>query len=384
MPQGNRTARRAALHGDDPAALARELAVRLDAANSAAVVFFISPLIDRDAFAAAAREAFAGTIALGCTTAGELGPNGMDQDSVVGFSLPRGAFHAAGSRIEDIAGFTVAAGGEMVSALKADLAAQGVQPAAERTFAMLLVDGLSVREELVASSLSAALGDIALFGGSAGDGLRFEGTHVYADGGFRTGAAALLLVHTELPFRVFKTQHLTGTDTKLVVTEADAPSRVVREIDGEPADQAYARLVGVDVSALTPEVFAAHPVVVRLGGQQFVRSIQKRNGDGSLTFYCAIEEGLVLSLAQAGDLHGMLGEAFRQIALEIGPPQLIIGCDCILRRLEVDRTGARERVSRLLEEHHVVGFSTYGEQINGMHVNQTFTGVAIGSLPKAA
>ena len=41
---------------------------------------------------------------------------------------------------------------------------------------------------VVASSLSAALGDIALFGGSAGAGLRFEGTHVYADGGFRTGA----------------------------------------------------------------------------------------------------------------------------------------------------------------------------------------------------
>jgi hypothetical protein len=27
----------------------------------------------------------------------------------------------------------------------------------------------------------------------------------------------------------------------------------------------------------------------------------------------------------------------------------------------------------------VVGFSTYGEQYNGIHVNQTFTGVAIGS-----
>jgi hypothetical protein len=25
----------------------------------------------------------------------------------------------------------------------------------------------------------------------------------------------------------------------------------------------------------------------------------------------------------------------------------------------------------------VVGFSTYGEQINGLHVNQTMTGVAI-------
>jgi len=26
----------------------------------------------------------------------------------------------------------------------------------------------------------------------------------------------------------------------------------------------------------------------------------------------------------------------------------------------------------------VIGFNTYGEQFNGMHINQTFTGVAIG------
>jgi len=28
----------------------------------------------------------------------------------------------------------------------------------------------------------------------------------------------------------------------------------------------------------------------------------------------------------------------------------------------------------------VIGFNTYGEQFNGMHLNQTFTGVAIGGF----
>ena len=37
-------------------------------------------------------------------------------------------------------------------------------------------------------------------------------------------------------------------------------------------------------------------------------------------------------------------------------------------------------VSELLAANRVVGFSTYGEQFNAMHVNQTFTGVAIGLL----
>jgi hypothetical protein len=30
-----------------------------------------------------------------------------------------------------------------------------------------------------------------------------------------------------------------------------------------------------------------------------------------------------------------------------------------------------------LQQHRVLGFSTYGEQLNSMHVNQTMTGVAI-------
>ncbi len=34
-------------------------------------------------------------------------------------------------------------------------------------------------------------------------------------------------------------------------------------------------------------------------------------------------------------------------------------------------------ISHILRDNRVVGFSTYGEQINSMHVNQTLTGVAI-------
>ena len=36
------------------------------------------------------------------------------------------------------------------------------------------------------------------------------------------------------------------------------------------------------------------------------------------------------------------------------------------------------RLSALLAANAVVGFSTYGEQYQAMHVNQTFTGIAIG------
>lgn len=58
---------------------------------------------------------------------------------------------------------------------------------------------------------------------------------------------------------------------------------------------------------------------------------------------------------------------------------LVYDCDCILRNLEFQRKDLRDFVAGILEENHVVGFSTYGEQFHGMHVNQTLTGVAIGA-----
>lgn len=62
----------------------------------------------------------------------------------------------------------------------------------------------------------------------------------------------------------------------------------------------------------------------------------------------------------------------------VGPPLVTIGCDCFLRRLEAELTGEVEAVSEFLRHHKVIGFNTYGEQFDGMHINQTFTGVVIG------
>ena len=56
-----------------------------------------------------------------------------------------------------------------------------------------------------------------------------------------------------------------------------------------------------------------------------------------------------------------------------------IGCDCILRRLELEALGLAEEVGHFMAEHKVVGFSTYGEQLRGVHVNQTFVGLALRS-----
>lgn len=359
---------------------ARELHAGVEQPDMSMVVFFCSSDYDLDALADELNKLFGSVPLVGCTTAGEIGSAGYRARSLSGVSFAASAGTVAAGCLPDLKSFEAAQGQEFVQGLLQQLDKHVSK--GNRAFALLLIDGLSVREEPVVRALQAALGSIHLCGGSAGDDLKFAATKVFQGGAFHDNSAVLLLVSTPLPIRIFKTQHFTSENERLVVTEADAARRIVKEINGLPAAEEYARVLGVTVEDLTPDHFAATPVVVVLDGTDYVRSIQKANPDGTLTFYCAIEEGLVLRVARAGDIFANLALTFDNLREEIGQPALTLGCDCILRNLEISQKQLKGKFGELFQRNNTVGFSTYGEQFGGVHVNQTFTGIAIGFAPE--
>lgn len=359
---------------------ARELHAGVVQPDMSMVVFFCSSDYDLDVLADELNQLFGSVPVIGCTTAGEIGSAGYRAQSLSGVSFSAHAGAAVAGCLPDLQHFDSTRGQEFVHGLLHDLDSHLAKGA--RAFALLLIDGLSVREEPVVRVLQGALGSIHLCGGSAGDDLKFSSTKVFHDGAFRDNSAVLLLVSTPLPMRIFKTQHFVSENERLVVTDADAENRIVKEINGLPAAEEYARVLGVSVADLTPDHFAATPVVVVLDGTDYVRSIQKANPDGTLTFYCAIEDGIVLRVARGGDIYSNLEQAFDNVRQEIGPPALTLGCDCILRNLEITQKQLKGKIGELFQRNNTVGFSTYGEQFGGVHVNQTFTGIAIGSAPE--
>lgn len=378
---GRSRIRRAQSCAADARDAAREFHAAVAQKNMTLVVFFCSAEYDLDILASEMQRLFTDVHLIGCTTAGEIGPAGYRDHSISGASFPSDHFTATCGRIDGLQQFESVQAQSLAQSLLQRL--EGLEPRADtnNSFGFLLIDGLSVREEPVTRSLQNAFGELPLVGGSAGDGLRFGRTQVYSDGVFHTDSAVVALVTTRVPFRIFKTQHFVPTDQRIVVTAADAEHRVVREIDGLPAAESYARFVGTDVQGLDAMRFAEQPIVVLIDGTNYVRSIQKANPDGSLTFFCAIEEGVVLRGARGVDLVGNLEEAFAGIQAEIGQPQLVVGCDCILRKLEMTGRGLVDRVEEVFRDNNMIGFSSYGEQYLGVHVNQTLTGIAIGDLP---
>ena len=378
MYVGNTCIRRAYSQASAPGAAARELFEGIYHPEASLAVFFCSTDYELHALERELNARFADVSLIGCTSAGEITPAGYASSGIVGFSLARPEFFTASASIQNLRRFSIADGLAIVRSLRHELDQAALEVSADNTFAFLLIDGLCKREEVVLSAISSALGDIPLFGGSSSGGLTFQRSYVFDNGRFETDAAVLMLVRTRLPFKLFTVDHFVSSETKMVVTEADPATRIVTEINAEPAGREYARLVGLDVDKLTPLIFATYPVVVKVGGRYYTRSIQKVNEDESLSFFCAIDKGVVLTVARGTDLLRSIESLFDQINVEIGPPQLVIGCDCILRALELEKKQLKDEAGQLFAANNVVGFSTFGEQFQAMHVNQTFTGAAIG------
>lgn len=371
--------RKGASQSKDPVVAAAELHAALAQPDIKLAIFYCAPDYPLDALARELHKQFGDIQLIGCTTAGEITPQGYLAGSLTGVSLASSTLDV----IIDSYGvnpFNSATSGERVKIQLQQLGTRdGLPPSATDTFAFMLIDGLSMQEELVVSCIHQQLHGIELIGGSAADDVRFASTHLYFKGQFLQHIALLALVRTDAPFMAFRTQHFVGSNKRMVVTRSDPAKRIVYEINGKPAAREFAKLLNLQVTELTPLIFATHPVVVRIGGQFFVRSIAKVNDDESLTFFCAIDEGIVLTLATGVSMLENLQQAFEQVRAQIGAPQLVLGCDCILRRLETERTGIKEQIGKVFTDNNVVGFATYGEQYNAMHVNQTFTGIAIGS-----
>jgi len=374
---GLRPIRRATSEAASTEIAVSEILSQIGGLPIALLLLFCSPSHDLSAVAAGLEEGIPGLCVAGCTTAGEITPFGYRTGTVTAVAFSAGHFTATPRLIERLSEFRFEDGHALVREMRQ---AHGETDGA---FALVISDGLSMSEEMLASILGDAFDEIPLVGGSAGDDLMFRETRVLLDGAVHRDAAIVTLITTDLPFQVFQTQHFVSSSEKMVVTRADPSLRLVTEINAEPAAQEYARVIGLESADLSPTVFAAHPLVVRAGGRDYVRSIQRVHDDGSLSFFCAIDEGIVLTVAQSVDLIANLVDTFDSLKRSVGRIEAILGFDCVFRYLEMEQRQILGEVSRLLIENNVIGFSTYGEQFGMMHVNQTFTGIAFGRDARA-
>jgi len=367
----------------NPKKAAQELYDAIYQADASFAVFYCSSNYNLPILEKALAEKFTDIPLIGCTTAGEIGPNGLSDDSLTGFTISSSKVTVSTTLISN-EGFNSDTASNAYNKLCQERDAT-LPNDGWGNFLFLICDGVSQMEERIVSTLFSEASGTPLVGGSAGDDSRFLKTHVYYQGKFHENSSLISLVSTSLPHTVFKTENFIDKQgKKMVVTEADNSRRIVTEIDGLPASEGYAELFDIDEGDLTLDFYAAHPVAVKLGDKLYVRSIThatKKLSDelpSTLKFACAIDSGIVLTAVEEVDMEANLETCFDKVHEQIGKPILTIGFDCLLRKNQYINNNICTEIGKIMQRNHVIGFNTYGEQINSLHVNQTFTGVAFG------
>ena len=369
----------ASSHHRDPVDAVAEVVRAIGDTPLAGALLFCSHSYPREALAAELSAHLTGFPLIGCTSAGEVTQRGYDADSIVFIGLPADSFDMEMLAFDDLDSFAVEKGRRAVRDLAANAAASARRLGDKlHQAAVFLVDGLSHREELLSMTVQEALGDTVMVGGSSGDGLLFRETGVLVNGRFVQDAAVVAIISSVRPLHVFCTHHYRPREERMVVTSADAQARIVYEINAMPAAQEYARICGQDGAHIDPALFAAHPPMVRAGGDYHVRAVQSANPDGSLTFYCAIDNGIVLRVGERLDRLSHMEQMFDEVDAQVGGIDHVIAFDCVLNRIDAEQGQIMREVSQLYARRHVMGFNTYGEQYRAAHINQTLSGLAIG------
>ena len=315
---------------------------------------------------------------LACTTAGEIYNENYYDKSISGLSFHGDEILCEKLVIDDLDSPKTKDLEEIIKKVRANEEDLG---SSSMSFGMLVIDGLSIKEEEFLAFLARYIEDIPLIGGSAGDGLNFSNTYILSENqNFKTNCATIVFVTTTIPFKVFKEQHFETGNTKVVITDSIPEKRIVNEINGEPAAIAYARELGLNVEDLKPSVFSKHPLMLKVGEEFYIRSIQQVNSDNSLTFYCAIDNGLVLTLAEKRNILNHAERFFSKVQEDVGEVECSVLFECILRRIEIEGLSENDKIKLLdvYSQNNSLGFHTYGEQYGPIHLNQTLVGVVFG------
>jgi hypothetical protein len=305
------------------------------------------------------RRAYPAARTLGCSTAGEI-----CDTLVADGTLVATAVHFEHARVE---GSLIPIGSDSSEAgrrLAAALPPEGLR------HAFVLADGLATNGTEFAHGLRAGLpAHVAVTGGLAADGNRFQRTTVIWDGEASSGTAAILGLYGE---RLAVGHGCMGGwgafGPERLITRSNG--RVLYEVDGQPVLALYKKYLGEHASGL-PGTGLMFPLVLRMsdGAQGVARVVLDIDEAAqSVTFAGDMPEGAYARLMMASPerlLEGAAGAARAALeGLGAQEPGLALLVSCTGRKLVLEKRVEEEveAVRETLGTHAALaGFYSYGE-----------------------
>ena len=339
------------------------------------------------------RQSYPTAHILGCSTAGEICGDVVSDDSLACTAIHFEHTQVRSAQLSLNANPDSQQAGESLgSALPHMLGASAGRDAAQLVHVLLLSDGLRVNGSALLRGLTKSLPvGIAITGGLAGDGVRFNETVVFTGGTPQPGTIAIIGLYGSRLKANFGS--LGGWDPfgpERSVTRSEGS--VLFELDNRPALALYKQYLGEHAQGL-PSTAMLFPLSVKInpGDRPLVRTILAVDeSKQSMTFAGDIPQGSSARLSKSNVnrlVDGAIGAAHVTRPAGSTAPQLAILVSCVGRKLVLKQRVEEEidGIRDVLGAQTVfTGFYSYGEiapfsrgERSELH-NQTMTITTLG------
>lgn len=348
-------------------------AIRTLPAQPGLMLFFASTIYDFEQLTNLFHDTYPNTEVVGVTTAGEISKAGFSDNSLSVIAWESAQFRAKGAVITEADQYPVLSRDALIETAKA----VGLNPesrgCAEQGFAFLFPNGLIMAEEKVLSIVHSIFAEegFQIFGGTAGDDCHFTQTMTSLNGRVYTNAAIVVFVKTSHRFYIHKENIFRSTGKSMRVTKVDLEQRIVKEINGRRASSEYARELGVPEDKLS-DYFMSNPLGRKINDTIWIASPFQVLPDGSIQFYCQIFADSIVYILEPEDAIQMLRQSMEAVRRELGSVSGAVAINCILRKLQFQNQHIIGEIGEQLGGFpQLAGFSSYGEQMGNMQLNQT-------------
>lgn len=347
----------------------------------ACVLFFTSTRYSFEHLSLLISEKYPQAQVIGVTTTGEIGPTGYQQQSLVAQSYSEQFGSTQAVLMQDIEKYPIFDRAALLEAAKK----VGIRPNASQIqqegLALVFPVGLCAGEEKMLSVVNSIFTQdgFPIFGGTAGDDMKFVTTMVSVNGKVSSKGGAVIFMKPTVDFYIQKENIFKSTGTKVQITKADAEKRIVYEMNNRPAAEVYAKSIGVPTKELAKH-FSLHPLG-RKFNDDFLIASPYAITNNAVQFYCQVYEGAIVDILEPKNPVDEMAETITQFKEHFSKLYGVLGCNCILRKLQFEQQRLYPALNTQLKQlPNLCGFSSYGEQFNKSQLNQTLLLIGFGKL----
>lgn len=371
----------------DAAAAADDLLAQLGAVTPRLVTLFAARSYDHLALNRALRERLPkGTRLIGASTAGELDRSGMTEGQAVLGALS-GDLEVGLGLGRDLSRDAMSAGSSAMTRACEELGTRPQDLTPQRHVGVVIDDGFRYKKEELLLGMLEQNPDILLVGGGAADAQHDPAQQtalVHVDGEVCTDATLVAMFRTDAAFAAMRAHWYEPTGEMLRITKLDESHQRALEIDGRPAAERYAEIIGVPIDELEfgkPRGFARRPTALKVGKEYFLRAPWKPLPDGSVLFANLLEEGAELEVMKLGDLAGTTRRFFTDtVPARVPSPTAALLFHCGARSWFAKAIGERDALAATFADAPpFVGFDVHFEIYCGFHINTTLTSLVFGA-----